>query len=288
MTNPGRRDHRGAALALGVALALTGFVSVAQPGDQPQAGGAPVVNNGATVSAPTAVPAESPQTRRMLDLLNRMDQLENEVRRLRGDLEVLNHDVQGLKDRQRELYLDVDRRLRELELSAGHGAGGGASPTPAASATGPASGGAVSTGGSPAGGAAPGALPPAQQRSAYQAAFNLLKDGQYPQAISAFEAFLKQYPDSEYAGNAQYWLGEANYVSRNFKQALVEFDRVLTKYASSPKVPDATLKMGYTYYELGQWAKARATLQKVIKSFPGSSAQRLAQTRLQRMRKEGH
>lgn len=307
MIRPGKGDLKVAPIALGVALTLAAFTSGAQTGDQPSAtGGAPVTGNSANQQATPpvigtsaadqqATPPGSPQTQRMLYLYNRMNELENEMRHLRGDVQVLNHDMQGLKDRQRELYLDIDRRLRALELGAGHAAGTGTPPA-SGSAASPTTGGNGSAGQpAPTGGggsektasAVPG-LPPAQQRSAYEAAFNLLKDGRYTQAISAFDAFLKRYPSSEYAGNAQYWLGEANYVSRNFKRAIVEFDRVLTKYPQSPKVPDATLKMGYTYYELGQWAKARSTLQKVIKQYPSSTAQRLAETRLQRMRKEGH
>jgi tol-pal system protein YbgF len=250
-------------------------------------------------AAPPAVavaPAQSPETRRLLELLDRLDELEREVRQLRGDLEVTSHDLKGLKDRQRELYLDLDRRLRALEVGGVHQAPAAAPPPPSAPAVPP-------TATAPAPGNAPTAAPPvpapsspapataapsAQEHQAYEAAFNLLKDGRYPQAITAFQQFLKAHPSSGYADNAQYWLGEANYVSRNYKGAASEFGKVLSNYPSSPKIPDAMLKLGFTYYELAKWGEARSTLQEVIKRYPQSTAARLAETRLQRMSKEGH
>lgn len=273
-----------------LALSMLLSASVGAYAQTPPSGGAPVVS-GAGAAAPA--PAVSPETQRMLDLLNRMDQLENEVRHLRGDIEVLSHDLKEVKDRQRELYLDVDRRLRDLEVGgvrAGKSAGQPPAPGPATANTPPAGKAAAPAGGgvSGVGAGAASTMPSPAERDAYERAFNLLKDGRYPQAISAFDAFLKAYPKSSYADNAQYWLGEANYVSRQFKRALQEFEKVVSNYPNSPKVPDAMLKEGYTYYELQQWDQARTMLQSVIKRYPNSTARRLAETRLQRMRKEGH
>ena len=95
------------------------------------------------------------------------------------------------------------------------------------------------------------------------------------------------YPNSIYAGNSQYWLGEANYVTRNFEQGIIEFKQVVEKYPNSAKVPDAMLKLGYTYYELKQHEQAKAILQELRNRFPKSAAFRLAGMRLDRMRKEG-
>jgi len=261
--------------------------------------GTTVAAEPATASAPppaAAAPAQSPETRRLLELLGRLDQLEREVRQLRGDLEVTSHDLKGLKDRQRELYLDLDRRLRALEVGGVHQAPAAAPPPSPASAAPPtaatAAPGSASAAAAPApASSSPGpatAAPSPQEHQAYEAAFNLLKDGRYPQAITAFQQFLKAHPASGYADNAQYWLGEANYVSRNFKGAANEFGKVLSNYPSSPKIPDAMLKLGFTYYELAKWGEARSTLQDVIKRYPQSTAARLAETRLQRMSKEGH
>ncbi len=246
----------------------------------------------AAAQQPAPAPAESPETRRLLELLDRLDQLEQEVRQLRGDLEVANHDLKGLKDRQRQLYLDLDRRVRALEVAGVHQtpANGSAPDQPPAAAAAPTPAPAA-TAAAPAP-AAPAAQPPAapsaKEHDAYEHAFGLLKDGRYAQAITAFQQFLKAHPRSAYADNAQYWLGEANYVSREFAQAAKEFGKVMTNYPNSPKVPDAMLKLGFSQYELSKWADARATLQKVLKQYPDSTAARLAQTRLQRMSKEGH
>ena len=116
----------------------------------------------------------------------------------------------------------------------------------------------------------------------------MLKEGRYETASSEFRGFLEKYPQSSYAGNAQYWLGEANYVTRNYEQALKEFEGVTTRYPDSNKVPDSMLKLGYTYYELREFTRARDILTRLQKQFPQSSHSRLAGKRLLRMKKEGH
>lgn len=223
--------------------------------------------------------------RSMLNLLNRVDDLERELRQIRGDLEVVNHELSGLKRRQRELYLDVDRRLGALEK------GGVANQAD------------DRTGSSTlvvdqpvieepktevATQATPPAPPSRKEKDSYRTAFNLLKEGRYQQSIKAFTRFMVDYPDSTYADNAQYWLGEANYVSRQYKAAVSEFSKVISDYPQSSKAPDAMVKLGFTYYELKQWDKARDMLNKVITDFPDSSAAKLAESRLKRLKAEGN
>ena len=136
----------------------------------------------------------------------------------------------------------------------------------------------------------PPAAPPvdsAKQQLAYQAAFDLLKEGRYPESITAFEQFLASYPGGAYADNAQYWLGEARYVTRDFTASARDFQLVLKQYPGSPKVPDAMLKLGYAQYELKQWAAARSVLTELRKKYPNSTAARLAASRLERMSQEG-
>jgi tol-pal system protein YbgF len=115
-----------------------------------------------------------------------------------------------------------------------------------------------------------------------------LKDSQYDRAIAAFQKFLVLFPDSQLADNAQYWLGEANYVNRAFPEAQAAFQKVVDKYPDSRKRPDALLKIGYCQYELKQWDAARQTLSKVAAQFPDTSAGHLAQQRLDRMATEQH
>ncbi len=225
-------------------------------------------------------------SRGLVDLLEQVSSLQSEVQQLRGEIEVQTHNMESLQKRQRDLYLDIDRRLHRLE------AGGVQQPVagtegsaPAAAAPAPA-GVAAQPAGTMA--AATAALNPADQRKDYDSALEQLKDGSYNEASSAFKAFLEKYPGSSYADNAQYWLGEVSYVTRQFQPALNEFGKVLDNHPDSPKVADAKLKMGYIQYELKDWAKAQELLNQVVKGYPGTTTARLAQERLDRMKREGH
>jgi len=222
-----------------------------------------------------------------LELLRRLDQLTEEVRQLRGDMEVVNHELSGIKSRQRELYLDMDRRLSDLELASVNAPAGGSNTQPAqadsqnpqADKDNKASVATVASKPEP---------PTRQEKDAYRSAFNLLKEGRYDRSIKAFADFMSSYPGSSYADNAQYWLGEANYVSRKYSAAVKEFGKVIDSYPESTKVPDAMLKLGFTHYELKQWDKSREVLSAVVQKFPKSSAAKLAETRLKRIQSEGH
>lgn len=202
----------------------------------------------------------------LLDLSQQLQALQTDVRTLRGELEELQHNSTGVKDQQRGLYADIDRRLQALEV-----------------------GGAVAVGAAAAGGET-GALPvPAgSDRMNYQAAFDLLKSGQYEKATTAFQQFLVTFPDSALADNAQYWLGESYYVTRRYDDALKAFRTVVDKYPQSRKLPDAWLKIGYTQYEMKAWKPARDALTRVQREYPDSSAAPEASKRLERMKAEGH
>ena len=122
----------------------------------------------------------------------------------------------------------------------------------------------------------------------YREAFDLLMQRRYDEAKQAFRLFLAQYPAGRLAANAQYWVGEASYVTRDFTTALAEFSKVVQDYPTSPKVSDALLKMGFIRYEQKEWAQARKTLETVVEQYPTSTASRLARKRLERMRIEGN
>jgi tol-pal system protein YbgF len=233
------------------------------------------------------------ESRSLLDMLDQITALQREVQQLRGQVEEQGYALEGMQKRQRDLYLDIDRRLHRLEAGgvAESPAGGpvsGAGQAPAF--TGGAAAASAPGGAAPPVAATPGAagLDPAEQRKAYDEALEMLKEGRYTEAATAFQNFLTQYPGSSYADNAQYWLGEVYYVTREFDAALAEFDKVLTAYAGSAKAGDAKLKMGYIQYERKDWGKARELLGQVVASYPGSTSARLAQERLDRMQKEGH
>jgi tol-pal system protein YbgF len=222
----------------------------------------------------------------MVEMLYRLDQLQKELRQIRGDMEVVNHELTGIKRRQRELYLDIDRRLSDLE------AGGVRKDSSQSVNDQPGQQIPISANDASPAVEAPAVdqvLPPSrEEKDAYRGAFNLLKEGRYDQSIKAFTGFLAQYPNSTYADNAQYWLGEANYVSRKYPAAVTEFNKVIVAFPNSSKVPDAMLKLGFTHYELKEWNKAREILSSVVQKYPDSSAAKLADTRLQRLKNEGH
>ena len=123
-------------------------------------------------------------------------------------------------------------------------------------------------------------LDPVQIRAQYQQAFKLLKQSQYEQAIKAFREFLTINPQSEYSDNAQYWLGEAYYVSREFETALAEYDNLIRNYPDSKKLTHSLLKIGFCYYEMGAIDEAKLRLENLRKQHPGTTAARLADERL--------
>ena len=251
--------------------------------------------------------------RAMIELMQNVEDLAGEISLLRGEMEQQSHDVSELKKRQRELYLDIDRRLRDVESRATAQAPmtepvqvpglNEAVESPAVEVANPViettsssdatgiisdSSPTMSNGSSVSAPASSVSASSSEEQAAYQAAFDTLKEGRYKKAKADFKRFLQQYPDSSFAGNSQYWLGEANYVTREFEQGIIEFERVLARYPSSSKVPDAMLKLGYTYYEKKQFKKARIMLTELRKRYPKATAARLAGKRLDRMRKEGY
>lgn len=242
--------------------------------------------------------------RGLADMLQRLEQLQQEVRQLRGEVEVQTHTLEGLRKRQRDLYVDIDRRLHRLETGAAAQAVPPSTSLPSAEPGVPAAVAPTASTAPPIPAvtpsaqlnppdtppAAPAVLPvtdTAAERMAYDKALAILHEGRYQPAGEAFQAFLEAYPRSTYADNAQYWLAETFYVTRKFPEALAEFGKVLSAYPGSQKQADARLKLGYVQYELADWEAARRELSEVVSRYPGSTAARLAQTRLQRMDTEG-
>jgi len=218
----------------------------------------------------------------LIDMQDQLDHMRRDVQQMRGDMEVLGHQIDQLEKKQRDLYMDLDQRLGTLE---GRPASGGA-PAAGVQPAGP--GGPVDNATGEAASAPPAPAESSQVAQTYDDALNLLKQKRYTEASRAFSEFLRKYPDSSYADNAQYWIGEAHYVTREFNPALTEFQKVVTQYPTSSKVADARLKIGFIDYELRQWAEARTALNGVITDYPGTQAAQLAQERLSRMKQEGH
>jgi len=229
----------------------------------------------------------------LMEQSQRVEQIQQELTSLRGLLESQENQLNLIKQRQRNLYQDIDRRLNDLEIKGG-GVSSGAAPVSAV--TMPTASSAPSSSIAPPSGSASSASVAAplslsndkNGKSAYSQAFNTLKEGRYKQAIDEFKAFQKSYPESAYGANAQYWLGETYSVSRDYKTSLSEFQRVVSDYPESNKVEGALLKIGFTYYEMQDWVSAKTALELVINKYPGTTVARKAKERLQRMKREGH
>lgn len=233
-------------------------------------------------------------SRGLIDLLNRVDQLQRDIQQLRGAIEVQNHSLEEIQRRQREQYLDVDRRLQLLETGqpaapvAGAADGGQTGMPVMAPEHTAAPGGVPAAGHAPADPTPPSTADPATEQAEYDTALAVLRDGRYSDAALAFNQFITRYPSGPLTDNAYYWLGETYYVTRDFDRALTTFTQLTETYPNSPKAPDSYLKTGYIYYEQQNWPDARQALDTVVSGYPGTTAARLAADRLQRMKKEGH
>jgi tol-pal system protein YbgF len=250
----------------------------------------------------TQVSAQEPDLSAMANLVIQVQELQDEVRSLRGQLEEQTRELENLKRRQRDQYLDLDQRLSDMRnsqpvASTGQPRISTASQRPTASPAvedGPEvrapmeSQSEVTPIGQPQAQIKTAADTAAEEKAAYDQAFQALKELRYADAAEDFQSFLDGYPNSEYADNAQYWLGESYYVTRNYDIALKAFQDLMDLYPESPKVPDALLKVGYTHYELEQWDSSRAALTQVQESYPDTTLSRLAESRLRSMRMEGH
>jgi tol-pal system protein YbgF len=205
-----------------------------------------------------------------------LQQMQDDIARLRGQVEVQKNEIRQLKQEGLDRYQDLDGRISQLSsapASAGAGAAAGAAqggaiaanstPTPPASA------------GAPAASSEPG--DPAKEKLYYDAAFDLIKAKDFDKASQAFNAFLRKYPNSQYAGNAQYWLGEVNLAKGDLQAAGQAFAKVSQAYPTSNKVPDSLYKLGGVEQKLGRTDRAKGMYQQVISQYPGTSAAQLAQ-----------
>lgn len=255
----------------------------------------------------------------LLEQLQKVDSLQTEIRKLRGEIESLNYEVDTLMKRNSDLYADTDRRVTDLEESQGSldlfGEEGGLSegdlggsfmdetatplvgtdtvdapavfvekrsnPIPQASAADFGAGPRPPT----------GALRDTAtqvEKAGYSRAYDLLVRGQNDSAVRSFNEFLVSFPDGPYSDNAWYWQGEAMYAQRQFDSALRNFGVVVNSFPKSTKVPDARLKIGFALYEQQKFGEARNILTGVQNDYPGRSAAVLARKRLQKMERDGY
>jgi tol-pal system protein YbgF len=191
---------------------------------------------------------------RAVDFAQLIDSLKQDVAKLRGQIEVLANQTEILERRQKDLYVDLDNRLRRLEqtqlqlqdkLSQGERSS-------------------------------------ASEKQAYEAALNQFKLGNYQLAISSFQNFMNNFSSSELVPSAQYWTGNAHYAMRDYKSAIAAQQKVVKLWPENSKAPDALLNIASSQSELGQSNAARETLRGLVKKYPSSSAAEQAKQRLAR------
>ncbi|SFU19985.1 tol-pal system protein YbgF [Pseudomonas marincola] len=208
-------------------------------------------------------------------LFNQLQQMQDELGRLRGMVEEQQDEIRRMKQENLERYKDLDSRLSSGAAPAATQNSSNASAGTPEPASGNNAGQTSSAGSAPA--------DPEKEKLFYDAAFDLIKTKDFDKASQAFTAFLRKYPDSQYAGNAQYWLGEVNLAKGDLQGASQAFARVSQAYPQHSKVPDSLFKLADVEKRLGNTDKAKGILQQVIAQYPGTSAAQLAQRDLQRL-----
>jgi tol-pal system protein YbgF len=196
----------------------------------------------------------------ILELASQIESLRGELARMRGQVEVLANQAELAERRQKDLYLDIDTRLRKLEQAQEQAAAAAAAQKPAA----------------------PGEPQEASaaETKAYQAALDQFKLGNYALAVAAMQNFLAAHPQSTLAPNAQYWVGMAHSGQRDYKSAIAAQRKLLATWPESQKAPDALLSIASAQETMGDRKLAQKTLEEVIAKYPDSSAASSAKQRL--------
>jgi tol-pal system protein YbgF len=205
---------------------------------------------------------ETRSNQSLVELQQQIDTARQELRNLRGQIEEARHQLETMQQQQRDLYGELDRRLLLLENANGTATPGSSGPP-----------------------TAPDVLF-ADEQAVYGEAFAALKAGRYEDATKGFQLYLTKYPKGPRADGATYWLGESQYVQQDYTSALKSFEAV-SAFPESRKLPDALLKVAYCQYELKAFKNARATLQRLISTYPDAEAAKLAQARIEKMNQEG-
>jgi tol-pal system protein YbgF len=200
-------------------------------------------------------PAEQVSSADFDQLLQKQDDLHRKIEQLQDNLLLLEAQVFD----HRQLF-DQMRALLEAQKVTSSGEKTGISQPPPAIPSPEASGRSV--------------LSPTET---YLQAFSDYASGRYPQAVLGFESFLRNFPENDYAANAQYWLGECFLAQQQYPRAIEEFQRMVSRYPQGAKTPDALLKLAHAFKEMNQPDRATATLQALRQRYPNSAAARHAE-----------
>lgn len=191
--------------------------------------------------------------RSLLELQNQIETLRSETARLRGMNEQLSRDVAELQRRQKDVAQGVDERLRQFEPAK------------------------VTLDGREF------MADPAEKRD-FEAALEVFRKGDFAAAQTLFLAFLKRYPKSGYGSSALFWLGNAQYATRDYKEALINFRGLIAREPEHLRAPEAVLSIANCQIELKDTKGARKTLDDLIKAYPQSEAAVAAKERLTRLK----
>ena len=240
------------------------------------------------------------RNRSIIDLFNQVEILKTEFARLRGQIELLQNEMENTQKRQRDLYVDLDGRLRKMEAlqaeqaaRAAVAAAAAATPPPAASMPPGVVGPTAPTGATPAGAIDPGramppgavvappaAIDPVAEQRAYDQGLDHFRAGRFAEAVTAFQVFTRNFPRSTLVPSAQYWIGNSLYATRDFRGAISTQRQLIAQYPDSAKASDALLNIASAQSELGDLQGARATLQEVAGKYPATEAGAKAKQRL--------
>lgn len=198
-----------------------------------------------------------------IELANQIEALKAEIAKLRGQIEVQTYDIEATQKRQKDFYVDLDTRLRNLESAA---AAAKAEAKPAAA---------------PAAPAAP-TIDPANETRDYEAALTLFKGVKYREALAAFQDFIKNYGNSPLLPSAHYWAASAHYQLREYAKAAEMFAKVQAGWPKDGKAPDAMLGQANSQQQGGDAKGARKTFASLIEKYPTSSAAQEAKLRLKK------
>ncbi len=195
-----------------------------------------------------------------LVILNQVQQHEEELRQLRGQVEELRHQLEQLRRQTRQQYMDLEDRLATAPAAVGPAAVEQVDEEAARQ---------VAQAPSPSGAGA-------AAQAAYQDAFARVQAREFGEAIAAFERFVVDHPDNTLTANAHYWLGELHAAEGNLEPAEGAFRIVLDDFPQSNKVPDALYKLGLLKARQGEPEASRELLERVRDDYPESSAAGLA------------
>ena len=198
-----------------------------------------------------------------MNLPQQLRDIRTQLQQLNGQLQVQQHNIELVNERQRSFYHDLDQRIKQISNTS-----------------------ATDSDSQPAPGVAPTTRASVQMKDAdsYKSAINLLSKKNYPQATKALQRYVSDYPNGTYVVNAHYWLGEIYYLSSNYKLALNEFNKVINSSPKSQQVPGAKLKVANIYLKTNKRKDGEALLRAIKKDHPGTTAAQLANIQLQQLK----